>query len=73
MMAQASGPLCESAFLCVICGSTPIERFQRIEAMKAHHPLVQRCAALGVSCGGFSAWSNQRPSRRIQEDERLTE
>ena len=41
--------------------------------MKADYPIAQLCVALGVSRSGFYAWSKQRPSRRIQEDERLTE
>jgi transposase InsO family protein len=41
--------------------------------MKTDYPVAQLCLALGASRSGFYAWSNQRPCRRIQEDQRLTE
>ena len=41
--------------------------------MKADYPFAQLCVALGVSCSGVSAWINQRPRRRVREDQRPAE
>ena len=40
--------------------------------MKLAYPVAQLCLALGVSRSGFYAWSKHQPSRRAQEDTRLS-
>lgn len=40
--------------------------------MKRAYPIAQLCLALGVSRSGFYAWNQHQPSRRAQEDTRLS-
>jgi putative transposase len=70
----------------IICGSSatfkknfghplraPIQRFQRIDAMKAEHPVRSLCEALAVSASGYYDWVNRQtqPSPRTQENARV--
>lgn len=40
--------------------------------MRLTYPVAQLCLALGVSRSGFYAWRKHQPSRRTQEDARLS-
>ena len=47
-------------------------RFGFIEAEKARYPVAKLCTVLEVSRQGFYAWRKRGPSRRAQEDARLS-
>jgi transposase InsO family protein len=48
-------------------------KFRFIQAEKERHSVKSLCHALGVSRAGFYAWQERGPSKRGEEDERLTE
>lgn len=45
--------------------------FRLIEAERAQHPVSRLCSVLGVSRGGFYAWSRRPPSSRERRDREL--
>jgi hypothetical protein len=45
--------------------------FRLIEAERAQHTVSRLCEALGVTRGGFYAWSNRPPSSRELRDREL--
>ena len=47
------------------------QRYQRIQAMEADHPLSELCRALGVSRSGYYAWRERAPSARQEANARL--
>ena len=47
-------------------------RYQQIELLAAEHPVAVLCAVLAVSRSGYYDWRGRGPSRRQQEDARLT-
>ena len=47
-------------------------RYQQIERLAAEHAVVVLCSLLAVSRSGYYDWRGRGPSRRQQEDARLT-
>jgi putative transposase len=47
-------------------------RYQQIERLATEHPVAMLCVLLAVSRSGYYDWRGRGPSRRQQEDARLT-
>jgi len=48
-------------------------RYQRIDQLRTEHSIQTLCRVLKVSRSGYYNWSQREPSRRQEEDARLTE